>query len=298
MTVRPLLDAGELLRRIAERVPAELRENVIVIGSIATAWAFRDISGMATVATKDIDLLLRPAVEATTTAVTLARQLLDRNWQPIYPDDRKPGTAQTPDDQLPALRLSAPDDRDAWFVELLGAPLPGQVERRKWRRFETSIGAFALPCFRYMPVAIHGAMQSDFGIRTAQPARMALAHLLEHSDPDDTPISGLPGNPPRFAKDVGRAVSLWWLANEQSVVAEDNWLREWRDTLAVHYPDLQAHTKQAAATGLASVRNHLREAHEIAVRGVLAPHGTALDAWNRAYASLADLVVQLSTLRP
>ena len=76
MTSHQLLDAGALLGRIAERVPAELRDNVVVIGSIATAWAFRDISGQATVATKDIDLLLRPAVEATTTAEALAEQLL------------------------------------------------------------------------------------------------------------------------------------------------------------------------------------------------------------------------------
>lgn len=83
------LDAGELLARIAERVPPELRDNVVVIGSIATAWAFRDVSGHATVATKDIDLLLRPAVEATATAGTLAQQLLHRGW-------RWPGGRQTP----------------------------------------------------------------------------------------------------------------------------------------------------------------------------------------------------------
>lgn len=82
-SVHVVLDAGELLSRIAWRVPAELQENVVVIGSIATAWAFRDISGHATVATKDIDLLLRPAVEATTAAETLAEQLLRREWRSI-----------------------------------------------------------------------------------------------------------------------------------------------------------------------------------------------------------------------
>lgn len=288
-----ILDAGELLARIAERVPPELRDNVVVIGSIATAWAFRDKSGHATVATKDIDLLLRPAVEATATAGTLAQQLLHRGWRPTYPNDRQPGTADTPDNELPALRLSPPGEREGWFVELLGAPLPDQAVRRTWRRFVTPIGAFALPCFRCMPVAIHAAEQTQFGIRTARPARMALAHLLEHADPDTTPISNLPGTPPRFTKDVGRAVSLWWLAQEQSSAADEEWLEEWRDTLATVHSNQQALKKQDAARGLASIRDFLPEAHAIAARSVLAPHGTTLAAWRRAYADLEDLVQQI-----
>lgn len=293
MKAYQLLDAGELLARMAERVPADLRENVVVIGSIATAWAFRDISGQATVATKDIDLLLRPALEATTTAETLAQQLLRSDWLPIYPNDRRPGTADTPDIELPALRLSPPHHREGWFVELLGAPHPEQVERRAWRRFATPIGVYALPCFRYMPVAIHAAEQTEFEIRTARPAQMALAHLLEHAHPDITPISNLPGNLPRFTKDVGRAISLWWLAMEQSSAADENWLTAWRETLAALYPNLQSAKKQDAAMALASVRDYAREAHAIAVRGVLAPHGTTLAAWTRAQASLADLLQHL-----
>ena len=39
------LDSAVLLRRVAERVPQKLRPNVVVIGSIASAWAFRDVSG-------------------------------------------------------------------------------------------------------------------------------------------------------------------------------------------------------------------------------------------------------------
>lgn len=56
-----LLDADALLETIATKIPARLRPNVVVIGSIAAAWAYREISGTSTVATKDIDLLLRPA---------------------------------------------------------------------------------------------------------------------------------------------------------------------------------------------------------------------------------------------
>lgn len=178
------LDASSLLQRVAERVPPALRANVVVIGSIATAWAFRDVSGTHSVATKDIDLLLRPAIDAVGTAETLGQELLNEGWQPQYPTGIQPGTADTPDDRLPALRLSPPGDTDGWFVELLAEPPAEQATRKHWRRFQTELGDFGLPSFRYMRVAVHGAEDTEFGLRVARPARMALAHLLEHADPD------------------------------------------------------------------------------------------------------------------
>ena len=287
------LDAGSLLQRVAERVPPALRANVVVIGSIATAWAFRDVSGTHSVATKDIDLLLRPAIDAVGTAETLGQELLSEGWQPQYPNGIHPGTAETPDDRLPALRLSPPDETDGWFVELLAEPPANQASRKHWRRFQTGLGDFGLPSFRFMRVAVHGAEDTEFGLRVARPARMALAHLLEHANPDRTPISGLPGTPPRFTKDVGRAISLWWLAREQTPLAGEHWLAEWRETLATLYPDRIDDMKAAARSGLVSIADYLREAHGIALNGVLAPHGTTLDAWRRAYASLLDLIDQI-----
>ena len=62
------LNAEVLLQRVSDRIPVVLRDNAVVIGSIATAWAFRDISHTSTVATKDIDLLLCPSVDAVLTA--------------------------------------------------------------------------------------------------------------------------------------------------------------------------------------------------------------------------------------
>lgn len=287
------LDAGVLLQRVAERVPAELRANVVVIGSIATAWAFRDVSGTHAVATKDIDLLLRPAVDAVATAQALGQQLLADGWQPQFPGDAQPGNPETPDSQLPALRLSPPDAADGWFVELLADPPEQQTARKHWRRIHTPMGDFGLPSFRYMRVAVHGAEGTEFDLRVARPARMALAHLLEHAEPDNTPISNLPGNPPRFTKDVGRAIALWWLAREQSPLAGEHWLAEWRETITTLYPDRFDDMKAAARCGLVSVADYLREAHAIALTGALAPHGTTHDAWRRAYASLMDLIDQL-----
>ncbi|MEO8316469.1 MAG: hypothetical protein ABI645_16950, partial [Pseudomonadota bacterium] len=225
------LDAERLLARVAERVPMALRGNVVVIGSIATAWQFRDVSGTASVATKDIDLLLRPSAAAVATAQTLGQQLLEQGWQPQFPQGRSPGGPNVPADQLPVLRLTPPHDEELWFVELLAESPPGQTARKQWTRFHTESGDFALPSFRYMRVAVQGADETETGLRVARPACMALAHLLEHAEPDRTPISSLPGQPPRFIKDVGRAISIWWLARQQSVVADRQWRAEWAETL-------------------------------------------------------------------
>lgn len=292
---RPLpgLDAASLLQRVATRVPASLRAHVVVIGSIATAWAFRDISGTHMVATKDIDLLLRPAVDAVTTAESLGKELLEDGWQPRFPNGIAPGTADTPEQDLPALRLSPPDGNDIWFVELLAEPPAGQTTRKYWRRIHTARGDFGLPSFRYMGIAVHGADVLDSGLRVAHPASMALAHLLEHAEPDRTPIAGLPGNPPRFTKDVGRAVSLWWLAREQSPLADSQWLAAWQAALGALFPGREQAMQAAARAGLESLTDYLREAHGIALNGVLAPHGTTLDAYRRAHASLLDLIDRL-----
>jgi hypothetical protein len=288
-----VLDAGDLLQRVAERVPASLRANVVVIGSIATAWAFRDVSGTHAVATKDIDVLLRPNVDAVATAQALGQALLEHGWQPRYPNGIQPGAEGTPTDQLPALRMNPPGEDNAWFVELLAEPPASQSTRKHWQRFHTELGDFGLPSFRYLRVAVHDAQDTEFGLRVAHPANMALAHLLEHADPDRTPVSNLPGNPPRFAKDVGRAIALWWLAREQSPRAGDAWLAAWRSTLAMLYPGRAAEMKAAARAGLASVTDYLHDAHVIALNGVLAPHGTTLDAFRRGHASLSNLIEEI-----
>lgn len=284
------LDPADLLQRVAEQIPPDLRANVVVIGSIASAWAFRDISGNHSVATKDIDLLLRPALDAVATAQTLGRQLLEQGWTPQFTHERAPGDVDTPDAELPALRLSPRGNRDSWFVELLAEAPQNQTTRKCWQRLHTELGVFGLPSFRYMRVAVDDAEPTPFGLRTARPARMALAHLLEHADPDKTPISNLPGRPPRFTKDVGRAISLWWLAKEQSPIAGEVWRREWNATLTALYPGQLAETQAAARAGLLSIADYLREAHAIALNGVLAPHATSLDAYRRAYASLLDWI--------
>lgn len=119
---------------------------------------------------------------------------------------------------------------------------------------------------------------------------MALAHLLEHADPDRTPISNLQGLPPRFTKDVGRAVALWWLAGQQSTRAGESWTQQWNEAMSSLYPGQRSDTLSAARKGLDSIYDYLRESHQIALTGVLAPHGTTLAAWSRAHAGLIEFI--------
>ena len=65
------LDPKHLLQMVASSVPDSQRDKIVVIGSIATAWAFRDVMEAAAVQTKDIDIVLHPAASAPVTAVLL-----------------------------------------------------------------------------------------------------------------------------------------------------------------------------------------------------------------------------------
>ncbi len=291
--IYPTLDAADLLRRVAAKLPETLRAHIVVVGSIATAWSYRDLAGTDAVATKDIDLLLHPAVDAVATAEAVGMELLDAGWQPHFPAGQSPAVAATADDELPALRLAPPNGDDGWFVELLAAPPSGQSERKHWQRLHTKIGSFGLPSFRYMPVAVFDAQSTPFGLRVARPACMALAHLLEHAEPDWTPIARLLGQPPRFVKDVGRAVALWWLADQQSVSADQDWRQTWTRALAALHPDRPTQQYRAAADALNHLSAHLRDAHSIAVASVLAAHGTTLGAYMRAHERLLTLLTEM-----
>jgi len=176
-------------------------------------------------------------------------------------------------------------------VELLGEPLLDQSERRRWRRFKTSSGLFGLPSFRFMGVAIHDPSDTDFGIRVAQPACMALAHLLEHADPDKTLISGM-DNTPRYFKDVGRAVALWWLAGEQAA-ARPGWRDAWLGALSALYSGKEQSINTMALTGLETIQNFQVETAAIAARSVLAPFSLSLRSWQRAYEGLHGFITKL-----
>lgn len=109
----PEVDPETLLRTVAENIPADQRDKVVVIGSIATSWAFREFMARGAVMTKDIDAVLRPAKTALVTARSIGEDWIRRGWSPHYPDGQAEATHTTPTDRLPALRLVPPGSETA-----------------------------------------------------------------------------------------------------------------------------------------------------------------------------------------
>lgn len=118
------VDPDALLLAVARAVPGDLLGNITIIGSIASAWAFRGLVANALVATKDVDLLLAPSVSAVGTAIAIGDRLMAAGWSPQYRWEMTAYPADTPADARPALRLRPPGVIEGWFIELLSAPIP------------------------------------------------------------------------------------------------------------------------------------------------------------------------------
>lgn len=127
----------EALERIARAVPESCRPHIVIIGSLAAGYAFFGEDEQMAVRTKDIDCLLKPFQVAVEKGQAIARQLLDAHWQPKQDGDfSQPGSPETPDSDLPAIRLYPPGvdpaDPNAWFIELLTEPESSVREGRQF----------------------------------------------------------------------------------------------------------------------------------------------------------------------
>ncbi len=118
------VDPDALLLAVARAVPHDLLGNITIVGSIASAWAFRGLVANALVATKDVDLLLTPSLSAVGTAVAIGDRLMAAGWTPRYRPGDSRASADTPAHARPALRLCPPGPTAGWFIELLSAPTP------------------------------------------------------------------------------------------------------------------------------------------------------------------------------
>jgi len=79
-----ILDPDALLEDVAQAIPRTLHAQLVVVGSIASAYAFRGLVAAGAVATKDIDVVVRPALNATAFATDIANELLRANWRPHF----------------------------------------------------------------------------------------------------------------------------------------------------------------------------------------------------------------------
>lgn len=239
------ISPGAVLREVVAAIPPELRTHIVIIGSMAAAYWFADKHPTFSVRTKDIGSVLTPRESARATGEAMADELLASGWRPRRAGRfATPGSASTPEEDLPALRLLPPAS-DEWFLELLTEPEPRSQAPKRWLRFALSNGEhYGLPSFRFTSVAIHSAGQTKFGIRAARPEMMALANLLEHPVIKPDLIDGT--SIKRCNKDLGRAIALAWLSDGEF----EHWDKPWAAALADRFPATWRDLAAQAGDGL------------------------------------------------
>lgn len=174
---------------------------------------------------------------------------------------------------------------DGWLVHRTAIrPDTRQQLRREWTSFDTAHGSFALPSFRYLNIATHAPSTSAVGLKIAHPACMALAHLYEHADPDRTVISSIDPPTPRYVKDVGRAIALWWLAGQDGT--RDDWAQRWQGAIEAETSARKIEPLAETRAALEAVAPRLADAFRLTKLSILAAHACELAAFRRAHASL------------
>ena len=256
------INPRELFALLESELPAGVHEHVVVVGSLAAAYHYADELVEGGVKTKDADLLIHPAGH-TIAAREIAMSLFAHGWRERGLSNRAPGTASTPADELPAIRLYPPD-HDDYFVELLMVPEGETPGSKPWVSVDLGArGYYGLPGFEFLPLTTVLRQRKGGGIEYAHPAMMALANLLSHQTLSDhvmsSPIGGRTIH--RHAKDLGRILALFHLtSDDERDLWHSYWLRALKERFPRRWPTL--------ATGLG---NGLRD---------LLLHSTFEEAWH------------------
>lgn len=245
----------KVLAMVASAIPADLRADIIIVGSLAASYQLLRDSAQA-IRTKDVDGMVAPHARAMQSATLVTERLLSEGWQPQATADYDlPGTAQTRDDRLAVVRLKPPGT-DAWLLELLGAPptvtLEANASGRERRRLQTRGGHFELPSFAYLGLTQFAPTLSEFGVYIALPEMMALANLLHHPTIGEAVMSQYFSSRKikRSNKDLGRVVALAFLADRQDENALEAWRGRWQEALDEMAADHAAQHLAAAPRGL------------------------------------------------
>jgi len=171
-----------------------------------------------------------------------------------------PGTADTPDKDLPVARLQPPGSQ-GWFIELLAVPESPEDLGQRYIRLPTANGHFSLCSFGFLSLADYQPVTTEFGIAIARPEMMALANLLHHPAIGPQTMSGLIGGRriKRSNKDLGRVLALALLAERKNEDTLLTWARLWADALQVRFP---ARWQALAIQAGPGVRQLLEQDHE------------------------------------
>lgn len=294
------LTPDAVMTQIAASLPEDCRPNVIIIGSLAAGYHFFSGDGQRSIRTKDVDCMFSPHAKAVAAAGQVTERLLEADWQQRKEGEwAEPGNAQTPDDELPMIRLKPPgaEGGSDWFLELLGAPDTKSGQDKTFHRVQTRLGHFAICSFNYLALAECSPVETTHGVRVARPEMMALANLLHHPKIGPDLIKGTETK--RSNKDLGRVVALAWLTAERDrrngTEELESWARRMGEALRECFPGRAKQLAQGAGTGLRELMasdGDRDEALSICSKGLLASMEVGREAFEATGRRLIQLVIE------
>ncbi len=265
----------KVLEKIAEAIPKDCKKHIIVIGSLAVGYHYFGDNHNMSVRTKDADCLLSPKINAIPAGIAITEKLINLGWK--FSDSgewKKPGDQNTPLDELPAVRLYPPQEKN-WFIELLTIPDNDDKREKKWERLNTCFGDFGLPSFGYLGLTNYKPILTDLGIYIARSEMMALANMLEHAKiKSDTMSSLIQGRIiKRSNKNLGRVLAIAYLSTAQDVDSLGKWKKPWENAIKKRFPKNWQELSQKAGLGIRELLNSdldFEEAYHTCIYGLLA----------------------------